>query len=30
MAGVFRLAETVPETWRGKGQEGDALRVSSH
>jgi len=27
--GVFRLAETVPETWKGKGEEGEVLRVST-
>lgn len=25
--GVFRLAETVPHTWEGKGSEGEMLKV---
>ena len=25
--GLFRLAETVPETWQGKGNEGEVLKV---
>ena len=25
--GVFRLAETVPDTWQGSGEEGTNLRV---
>jgi hypothetical protein len=25
--GVFRLAETVPHTWRGEGQECELLKV---
>lgn len=25
--GVFRLAETVPPTWEGKGDEGEALKT---
>ncbi|WWC88389.1 uncharacterized protein L201_003300 [Kwoniella dendrophila CBS 6074] len=25
--GVFRLAETVPDTWQGKGQEGEVLKT---
>ena len=24
--GIFRLAETVPPTWEGKGDEGEALK----
>ncbi|OCF35044.1 hypothetical protein I316_03084 [Kwoniella heveanensis BCC8398] len=24
--GVFRLAETVPDTWKGRGQEGEVLK----
>lgn len=27
--GVFRLAETVPETWAGRGVEAETLKVSS-
>ncbi|WWC71044.1 uncharacterized protein I206_104997 [Kwoniella pini CBS 10737] len=25
--GVFRLAETVPDTWEGKGEEGEVLKT---
>ncbi|WWC62918.1 uncharacterized protein I303_105516 [Kwoniella dejecticola CBS 10117] len=25
--GVFRLAETVPDTWQGKGEEGEVLKT---
>lgn len=25
--GVFRLAETVPQTWQGSGEEGEVLKV---
>lgn len=25
--GVFRLAETVPPTWHGDGEEGEVLKV---
>lgn len=25
--GIFRLAETVPDTWEGRGEEGLSLRV---
>ncbi|GFZ50603.1 hypothetical protein JCM24511_08361 [Saitozyma sp. JCM 24511] len=27
--GVFRLAETVPGTWEGKGTEGEVLKAST-
>ena len=26
--GVFKLAHTVPHTWKGEGAEGEQLRVS--